>query len=78
MLTLDEPTTSLDKQNTEKLAETLNNLIDQNKDFQLIVITHDENFVRLISKTDTFYRVFKNNKGRSCLKKESVYNTETF
>ncbi|OQS53999.1 RAD50 [Ecytonucleospora hepatopenaei] len=78
MLTLDEPTTSLDKQNTEKLAETLNNLIDQKKDFQLIVITHDENFVRLISKTDTFYRIFKNNKGRSCLKKESVYTTETF
>ncbi|KAJ3267963.1 DNA repair protein rad50, partial [Terramyces sp. JEL0728] len=66
ILTLDEPTTNLDKENISSLANSLCGIVEsrQNqRNFQLIVITHDEEFMQLIGKseyTDYYYRIEKN------------------
>lgn len=63
IIALDEPTTNLDQENTESLAEALNKIIEFRKaqsNFQLIVITHDETFLTHINGgnfTDHFYRI---------------------
>lgn len=63
IIALDEPTTNLDQENAESLAEALNQIIEfrkQQLNFQLIIITHDENFLTHINGekfTDHFYKV---------------------
>ncbi|CAN3354249.1 DNA repair protein Rad50p [Diutina catenulata] len=63
IIALDEPTTNLDTENAESLARALNQIIAfrrQQSNFQLIVITHDENFLMHINGggyTDHFYRI---------------------
>ena len=50
ILTLDEPTTNLDRANIESLAQAINEIIKQRRqqsNFQLVVITHDEEFVQV-------------------------------
>jgi DNA repair protein RAD50 len=65
ILALDEPTTNLDARNVELLAQALLNVINQRRrqaNFQLLLITHDEEFVRLMARAgivDKFYRVRK-------------------
>ncbi|KAG5460094.1 MAG: P-loop containing nucleoside triphosphate hydrolase protein [Olpidium bornovanus] len=65
ILALDEPTTNLDRENIESLADSLKRIIlarRQQKNFQLIIITHDEDFMRLLGKSefaDFYYRVRK-------------------
>jgi DNA repair protein RAD50 len=52
ILALDEPTTNLDEANKLGLAHALSLIIlnrQRQHNFQLICITHDEDFVRLIS-----------------------------
>jgi len=52
ILALDEPTTNLDEQNKSGLAHALAQIIlsrSKQQNFQLIVITHDEDFVKLMS-----------------------------
>ncbi|KAJ8028558.1 DNA repair protein RAD50 [Holothuria leucospilota] len=67
ILALDEPTTNLDRVNIEGLAHALVDIIksrESQRNFQLIVITHDEDFVELLGRSDYadyFYRVTKNN-----------------
>ncbi|KAI7892510.1 uncharacterized protein EV154DRAFT_537478 [Mucor mucedo] len=64
---LDEPTTNLDYQNIISLAENLKAIITSRKEqsnFQLLVITHDENFVGYLGGSgnfDQYYRVTKEN-----------------
>lgn len=71
MIALDEPTTNLDVENSEGLAQSLGRLIDMRrhqKNFQLIVITHDEKFLRHMDAskyTDHFYRVSRNERQMS-------------
>lgn len=66
LIALDEPTTNLDEDNIESLAKALNQIIaarQQQKNFQLIVITHDEKFLlhmNAAAYTDCFYRVSRN------------------
>jgi DNA repair protein RAD50 len=51
ILALDEPTTNLDVENIEGLATALIDIIESRKrqdSFQLIVITHDDQFVQLL------------------------------
>uniref|UniRef100_UPI00358F3D7A DNA repair protein RAD50 isoform X1 n=2 Tax=Myxine glutinosa TaxID=7769 RepID=UPI00358F3D7A len=66
ILALDEPTTNLDRENIESLALALVEIIksrSQQSNFQLLVITHDEDFVELLGRSDyvdQFYRVRKN------------------
>ncbi len=52
---LDEPTTNLDRENIESLASALSDLVMKHStqnNFQLIVITHDEDLIDLLSRVD--------------------------
>lgn len=74
MIALDEPTTNLDLDNSESLAIALNRIIQLRKDqknFQLIVITHDEKFLSHIngdSFTDHFYRLQRDEHQKSIIR----------
>lgn len=74
-LALDEPTTNLDEDNIQNLARSLRTLLESqrhNQNFQLIIITHDENFSRLVGDTeysDFYYSVRKNSTGVSVIEK---------
>lgn len=72
ILTLDEPTTNLDEPNKTGLAHALSRIIINRKkqqNFQLICITHDEDFVRLMknelsaspdfSMPENYFRVYR-------------------
>ncbi|NWU75021.1 RAD50 protein, partial [Onychorhynchus coronatus] len=78
ILALDEPTTNLDRENIESLAHALVEIIkrrSQQRNFQLLVITHDEDFVELLGRSkyvETFYRIRKNTDQRSEIMKCTV------
>lgn len=65
MMALDEPTTNLDHENVEGLAQALADIVrdrSKQKNFQLIVISHDEPFLELLSHseyTEYYYRISK-------------------
>ncbi|SCV03211.1 LANO_0G02828g1_1 [Lachancea nothofagi CBS 11611] len=71
VIALDEPTTNLDEENIESLARSLNNIIEfrrHQKNFQLIVITHDEKFLRYMNAAefaDHFYKVKRDDRQKS-------------
>lgn len=58
--------TNLDRENIESLAHALVEIIksrSQQRNFQLLVITHDEDFVELLGRSEyveKFYRIKKN------------------
>jgi len=64
-LALDEPTTNLDTENIHSLAHALNHILEarmSQSNFQLVIITHDEDFVHLLGNTqnaDYYWRVSK-------------------
>lgn len=78
ILALDEPTTNLDRENIESLAKSLANVISvrrSQKNFQLIVITHDEEFLRMMGCSDYcdyYYRVSRNEHQKSEITKQRV------
>ncbi|KAK0064769.1 DNA repair protein RAD50 [Biomphalaria pfeifferi] len=78
ILALDEPTTNLDRANIESLAIALVSVIKERqsqKHFQLIIITHDEDFVELLGRSeyvDEYIQVSKNPDGFSRLKVKRV------
>lgn len=60
ILALDEPTTNLDKDNIDGLAEALQNIIEERKEqenFQMIIITHDQKFIRSLGNTSYTDRI---------------------
>ncbi len=63
---LDEPTNHLDDANKESLALFLKRLADQkkaDKNFQLIIITHDEKFLKFLGgKIEKYYEITKEDK----------------
>ncbi|KAF9159995.1 DNA repair protein rad50 [Actinomortierella ambigua] len=65
ILALDEPTTNLDHANIKSLAVSLARIIDKHQrqaNFQLLIITHDEDFLQMMNVSDYvdhFYRVSK-------------------
>ncbi|CAI7993402.1 DNA repair protein RAD50 [Geodia barretti] len=65
LLALDEPTTNLDKDNIEGLAQALADIVkdrSSQKNFQLIVITHDTEFVDVLGQagyTEHYFKVSK-------------------
>lgn len=79
MIALDEPTTNLDTENAESLATALNSIIDarkNQKNFQLIVITHDEKFLSHIngeSYIDNFYRIERDENQYSVIKSLPIH-----
>ncbi|KAL1509533.1 hypothetical protein ABEB36_004248 [Hypothenemus hampei] len=76
ILALDEPTTNLDRDNIMSLSDALNRIItvrEKQKHFQLIIITHDEEFLHSITRdhgVSHFFRVQRNVDGFSQIKKE--------
>lgn len=84
MLALDEPTTNLDRENIESLAYALTEIIrcrSKQRNFQLIVITHDEDFVELLGRSDyvdDYYRVKKDEfSGNSRVIKTNIQQLQT-
>lgn len=71
ILSLDEPTTNLDRENIESLANALVDIIksrERQRNFQLVVITHDEEFVELLGRSEYvkhYYQMRKNEYGCS-------------
>ncbi|XP_050538182.1 DNA repair protein RAD50 [Daktulosphaira vitifoliae] len=79
ILALDEPTTNLDEPNIVNLADSLSQIITRRscqKSFQLIIITHDPQFLRKLSasdKVDKFYKVKRCRKrGMSIVSEEDI------
>jgi DNA repair protein RAD50 len=80
LIALDEPTTNLDRDNIQSLAVALHDIIQsrqQQANFQLIVITHDEEFLRHMQCgdfSDYYYRVSRNEKQKSIIERQSIKN----
>ena len=78
LIALDEPTTNLDRDNIRSLAESLHDIIrarQQQANFQLIVITHDEEFLRFMKCADfcdDYYRVSRDDRQKSKIEKQSI------
>ncbi|KAK6522842.1 DNA repair protein rad50 [Arthrobotrys megalospora] len=78
LIALDEPTTNLDRDNSRALAQSLHDIINyrqQQKNFQLIVITHDEEFLRDMKCnqfTEYYYRVSRNERQKSQIHRQSI------
>lgn len=78
IIALDEPTTNLDIENIQALGKSLSNIIKmrrQQKNFQLIVITHDEDFLRHMEcsdHADFYYRVSRNAQQKSIIERQSI------
>ena len=78
LIALDEPTTNLDRDNIRALAESLSEIIrvrKQQSNFQLIVITHDEEFLRHMNCgdfVDNYYRVYRDSNMNSRIDKQSI------
>lgn len=78
VLCLDEPTTNLDTHNIQSLAEALGELIKVrsiNSGFQLMIITHDEQFVSMLAQhqvCDRYWRVSKNPEGHSKITSDDI------
>ncbi|KAI5187100.1 DNA repair protein RAD50 [Nematocida homosporus] len=80
LLSLDEPTTNLDKANIHALANALSSIIQARKaegTFQLLVITHDEEFVSELLRTECteyFYRIERDNQMVPRAERVSIYD----
>lgn len=75
VLALDEPTTNLDKINIESLCEALNRIVEERegqRNFMLIVITHDEDFINSLGRVMSYTRVSRDENGKSRLQKLRV------
>ena len=79
---LDEPTTNLDVKHTESLALSIREIISlkggKQGRFQLIVITHDKNFISAIGRdyTDSCILVSRDEKGWSTVKEVELSSLE--
>ena len=78
MIALDEPTTNLDRDNIQALAISLHDIIkarESQANFQMIVITHDEEFLRHMQcgdLCDDYYRVSRNQHEKSIIQRQSL------
>ena len=78
LIALDEPTTNLDRDNIRALAQSLSDIIKMRraqKNFQLIVITHDEEFLRYMGCSDfadVYYRVSRDSSQKSVIERQSI------
>ncbi|KAL1376629.1 hypothetical protein pipiens_004343 [Culex pipiens pipiens] len=74
VMALDEPTTNLDRENIASLCESLRRIVTEREggNFLLIIITHDEEFVTKLEKFDTYYRIARDNNGKSFIKEEQL------
>jgi len=82
IIALDEPTTNLDRENIESLALALADIANKRaaqRNFQLVVITHDEEFIEQLSRCDQiqhYQKVSRNARGLSEVRKMNVASLE--
>ncbi|CAL1713176.1 unnamed protein product [Somion occarium] len=75
ILALDEPTNALDTENIDALAASLVDIINERKNqgnFQLIIITHDENFLGKLGRSDVmeyYWRVSRDSRQKSVIER---------
>ena len=75
IIALDEPTTNLDRENIESLAEALGEIVEKRavqSNFQLVIITHDEDFIEQLARNKTiesYQKVSRNARGLSVIRK---------
>lgn len=75
ILALDEPTTNLDRENIQSLSDALTRIIadrTNQKNFQLLIITHDEEFLHSLTamqSLDNYWKVKRNQLGFSKVEK---------
>ena len=79
ILALDEPTTNLDQENIQSLASGLAELIHERDqldvNFQLILITHDEDFLKYLSQynvTNFFWHVGRDENQCSIIQRQTI------
>lgn len=78
LIVLDEPTTNLDRDNSDALAQSLSKIIESRssqRNFQLIVITHDEHFLVAMNPsqyTSHFYRVDRDQRQYTSIKRMPI------
>ncbi|KAN0125486.1 P-loop containing nucleoside triphosphate hydrolase protein [Lactarius tabidus] len=76
ILALDEPTNALDVENIDALAASLVDIINERKNhanFQLIIITHDENFLRKLGQSDVmeyYWRISRDSRQKSAIERQ--------
>ena len=83
ILALDEPTTNLDAKNVTSLGSSLLRILrnrgQHKNNFQLVVITHDEEFIRALAHsglTENYLKVMRNDKGLSQIFSEDISNLD--
>lgn len=78
VLALDEPTTNLDQRNIHNLSSALEELVNTHsgrRNFQLIVITHDQEFLDVLTKSekiDYYFKLSRNGEGKSVVTKIDI------
>lgn len=74
VLTLDEPTTNLDRANIHSFARAIVSLIRSNRNFQIVIITHDEQFLECFDGAlgEFYYKVSKNDTGYSVITRKPI------
>ena len=78
IIALDEPTTNLDKENIASLAMALSDIVNKRsgqRNFQLVVITHDEEFIEELSRCDKvqhYQKVSRDHRGLSQIRKIAI------
>jgi len=78
LIALDEPTTNLDRENIRALAQSLHQIIKERRrqsNFQLIVITHDEEFLREMNCSEfceRYYRVSRDARQKSIIERQDI------
>ncbi|XP_066259010.1 DNA repair protein RAD50 [Euwallacea similis] len=78
ILALDEPTTNLDRDNIMSLSDVLSRIItmrQRQKNFQLLIITHDEEFLQALVRDQSisqYQKVERNAEGFSEIKTEII------
>lgn len=76
VLTLDEPTTNLDKANVRSFAKAVMSLVKSNRNFQIVIITHDDVFLQCLDPGQYYYKVYKNDRGYSVIERKSIVNDD--
>ncbi|KAG8700814.1 DNA repair protein rad50, partial [Ceratobasidium sp. 395] len=76
ILALDEPTNALDTENIDALAGSLVDIINERRhlsNFQLIIITHDESFLRKLGQAEVmeyYWRVSRDGRQKSVIERQ--------
>ena len=79
ILTLDEPTTNLDKANVEALAKAICSIVeDQKGKIQIVIITHDAEFLKYLNEefSEFYYEVCKGENGFSRISRKFLRDRE--